>query len=744
MPPSIDSVKVEEPVEEFAPVLYPLRDIEKPEAVEPITGGWKEGVPIAIDFGSYQTRIGYANEESPSHEFFSQVSKFRDRRANRSYTLVGNDIYLDATARQSIKSPFDGPLISNWDATETILDYSFAKLSVGSRNGVENPIVMTEILGAPEPQRKFMNELLFEGYNVPSLTYGIDSLFSFHYNQGVNVSDSSHTGIVVSCGHEATHIIPVIKGRGILSQAKRINWGGRQASSYLQALLALKYPYFPTKVTPSQATYMIHDHCYVSSDYPQELSNYLEYSTMSTRERIIQAPFTEVVVQEKSEEELARIAEQRKESGRRLQEQAAKKRLEKLVQQEQELEYYNELKNRIASAPNKKEVKRMLDGEGIKDEAALQKTISELEKTIRRGRKQDVGDDTEEQVAPSFPLVEIPDEDLDEEQIKEKRRQRLLKASYDARMRAKEEKLLEEQRLAEEARKDDEWREADLEGWIKEKRDKLDGLLANVREKERLREELSNRKSHASQMRMKSIAVLASDSRGGNKRRRAAGAGDDDPDDTFGANDDDWAVYRRIANASDSEEEEEEKNTIKALQEQLLQHDPTFSIEDTREAQLDWRKSTIHMFLRGPHEFDPESRAQSHQLNLNVERIRVPEVLFQPSIAGVDQAGIVEVCGDILLRNKTIPYANNLFLHGGQAHFPNFEDRLFNELRAILPVNTSLSVKRASNLSFDAWRGMAQWSLTDDFRSSVVTREDYLEMGSGYIKEHGFGNALVR
>lgn len=41
------------------------------------------------------------------------------------------------------------------------------------------------------------------------------------------------------------------------------------------------------------------------------------------------------------------------------------------------------------------------------------------------------------QEVPTFPLINIPDHQLTEEQLKEKRRQKLNKAGYDARMRMK-------------------------------------------------------------------------------------------------------------------------------------------------------------------------------------------------------------------------------------------------------------------------------------------------------------------
>lgn len=63
-----------------------------------------------------------------------------------------------------------------------------------------------------------MNELLFECYGVPSVTFGIDSLFSFYANGGMREDEG---GIVISAGHNATHIIPTLHGKGLLQQTKR-------------------------------------------------------------------------------------------------------------------------------------------------------------------------------------------------------------------------------------------------------------------------------------------------------------------------------------------------------------------------------------------------------------------------------------------------------------------------------------------------------------------------------------------
>ena len=309
-----------------------------------------------------------------------------------------------------------------------------------------------------------MSEILFECYSAPSVAYGIDSLFSYKFNKGNN-------GLIISSAHSSTHVIPVLCGKPIMSSISRLNWGGYQGAEYLLKLLKLKYPSFPGKLTDYQAQHWVREHCYVSQEFEKEMQCFLDWTGLEDRDHIIQFPFTEHMVIEKSEEELARIAERKREGGRRLQEQAAKMRLEKLVQKEQELEYYKDLQQRLVGQ-TKKETKRLLDEDEFKDEAQLDKMIKDMEKSVRKARNKDLGvtDNVEEEEVPTFPLLDIPDEQLDEAGLKQKRHQRLLKSGVEARARAKIEKEQVKARKAEEQRLDDERRLTDLEGWLEDRR----------------------------------------------------------------------------------------------------------------------------------------------------------------------------------------------------------------------------------------------------------------------------------
>ncbi|KAI8635289.1 putative chromatin remodeling complex subunit [Xylariaceae sp. FL1651] len=688
---------------------------------------------IVIDNGSSAVRAGWSFESKPRISLPPIMAKYRDRKLGKTYSFAGYDCYADTNARGHIRNAFElgTGIVSNWDVEEHVLDWTFLKLGMNNvEDSIDVPIVMTEAVANLPYSRKSMNEIIFECYRAPSLTTGIDSLFSYRYNEG-------QTGLVVSSSYSSTHVIPVYNSKAMLAQAIRLNWGGWHAAEYLLKLIRLKYPSFTGKLNASQAENMLRDHCYVSKAYDDEIRSYLDWTGLEDRDIVIQYPFTEEIIIQKSEEELARVAERKKESGRRLQEQAAKMRLEKLMRKEQELEYYKKLAEKLKDA-NKKDTKRLLDAEDMKDEAQLERTIKELEKSIKRARTKDVGaDPEEEQEAPDFSLLEVPDDQLDEAGLKAKRHQRLLKSNHEARARAKAEKEAEKARAVEEERADRERRDNDLEGWLEEKRIARESTLQRMKERDRLKADLGNRKSLASQIRMKSIANLASDNPRGKRRR----GGDDD---NFGANDDDWGVYRQIAvgEGSDDEEGEEDlEGNLKALEEDLLRYDPNFTHEHTWEAQNDWDKSLLHAFMRGPRPFDAGSQAEIHQIHLNVERIRVPEIVFQPSIAGVDQAGLVEITGDILTQRLVgLPGINrddflrDIFLTGGNTLYENFDYRLQLGLTPLLPANSPLHIRRAKDAVLDAWRGAAQWVGTPAWKSATVTRAEYHEKGQDYIK----------
>lgn len=709
--------------------------------------------PIAVDFGSRELRAGFVTQGSPTHIFPNRLTRFRDRKVSKTMTFIGNDINLDQTVRAQSRSPFDGPMITNWDYVEDIMEYTFHHLGVNANGGITNPILVTERMATIQSQRSNWYQILFECFNVPGVTFGIDSLFSFYRNNPAN-----STGLVIGCGNEDTNVIPIVQGGGVLTEAKRVNWGGSQAVDYLTNLMTLKYPYFPTKLSNFQYETMYEDYCYVSPNYDEDLEKYLALDTLEANDVVIETPFTEVIQPQKTEEELRVQAEKRKESGKRLQEQAKQKRIERLVQKEEEYEYYSQVREQLKDQPKKK-VLSILQNSGFDDERDFKKYIYNLERSLKRSQAVNVEDgeevDEDQDMEAKFDLLDMPDENLTEEQIREKRKQRILKASFEARRKAKEEKEKKAREEEERMIKDQKWRETDLEGWIKDKRRRLNDLINRRKEKLKMRGEMKDRKSQMSQNRMKNLATLAEDSgRGGSKRTRQQATIDNDPNDTFGANDDDWTVYNDISQNPEALEEmiEEEYKEIVEVEGKLLEHDPNFTEEDTMDAQYDWRNSVLHLFLRGPRPHDSENSHEQHQMHMNIERIRVPEVMFQPAMGGEDQAGIPELCENVLLRKFgssarqlsaiTSAMANNVWVTGGNGKIPGLKNRIVKEFKEFLPVDTPFSINMSDDPSLDAWKGMAKLAKDKEaFKQGFITKQEYEEYGPDYIKEHKLGNA---
>lgn len=114
-------------------------------------------------------------------------------------------------------------------------------------------------------------------------------------------------------------------------------------------------------------------------------------------------------------------------------------------------------------------------------------------------------------------------------------------------------------------------------------------------------------------------------------------------------------------------------------------------------------------------------------------------MVFQPSIAGLDQAGIVEIAAGIVnhglaKEQDQISVLGDVFLTGGNTMFTGFDERLKRELRAVLPIEAPIKLRKAKDQVLDAWRGAAQWAASAESKQRFVTREEFQEKGSEYLK----------
>lgn len=103
------------------------------------------------------------------------MSRYRDRKALKTYTVCGYDVFADPNSRAQAKTPFDANVVSNFDQMETLLDYCFIKLGIEGGGGLGHPLVLTEPVCNPVYNRRSMS------LNTDSLTHGFSGLISVRF-----------------------------------------------------------------------------------------------------------------------------------------------------------------------------------------------------------------------------------------------------------------------------------------------------------------------------------------------------------------------------------------------------------------------------------------------------------------------------------------------------------------------------------------------------------------------------------
>lgn len=150
----------------------------------------------------------------------------------------------------------------------------------------------------------------------------------------------------------------------------------------------------------------------------------------------------------------------------------------------------------------------------------------------------------------------------------------------------------------------------------------------------------------------------------------------------------------------------------------------------------------------------PRSRpltAEDYKIALGVERFRCPEVLFQPSMVGVDQAGLNEMAAISLNRlsaradiDESVKdrIAISILVTGGSSLFPGLVPRLEALIRQSRPYLSPLKVVRASDPVLDAWRGAAIYADSRGFSLQTFSMQDYYEQGEAGLRRHNIVYSL--
>ena len=129
--------------------------------------------------------------------------------------------------------------------------------------------------------------------------------------------------------------------------------------------------------------------------------------------------------------------------------------------------------------------------------------------------------------------------------------------------------------------------------------------------------------------------------------------------------------------------------------------------------------------------------AEDFRITLGVERFRCPEIIMQPSMSGVDRAGLGESVASALRRlppqYRDQVMRGSILLFGGSSLFEGLDLRMVAEVRGTRPLDSIIKLVRARNPLLDAWHGASTFA-SKSFEKYSFTKADYEERGPEWLR----------
>merc|ERR1719157_228140 len=95
-------------------------------------------------------------------------------------------------------------------------------------------------------------------------------------------------------------------------------------------------------------------------------------------------------------------------------------------------------------------------------------------------------------------------------------------------------------------------------------------------------------------------------------------------------------------------------------------------------------------------------------ITIGNERFRCPEVLFQPSFIGIEQAGIHQTTYDSIMKcdvDIRKDLYGNIVLSGGTTMFEGIADRMQKEIKALAPASMKIKIVAPPERKYSVWIG---------------------------------------
>jgi len=149
------------------------------------------------------------------------------------------------------------------------------------------------------------------------------------------------------------------------------------------------------------------------------------------------------------------------------------------------------------------------------------------------------------------------------------------------------------------------------------------------------------------------------------------------------------------------------------------------------EVALDYEKTKAEATDSKAHE-RKEELPDGHSIVIGLERFQVPEVLFDPALAGIQVDGIhkhadesIKKCDQDIRKDLY----KNIILAGGCTMFNGTKERLKKEVKKLAQPMTEVETQAPPERRFSAWIGGSIVASLSTFPAMYITRNEYNEAG---------------
>jgi len=128
-------------------------------------------------------------------------------------------------------------------------------------------------------------------------------------------------------------------------------------------------------------------------------------------------------------------------------------------------------------------------------------------------------------------------------------------------------------------------------------------------------------------------------------------------------------------------------------------------------------------------------------ITIGNERFRCPEVLFNPSLIGMENPGVHETTYNSIMKcdvDIRKDLYNNIVLSGGTTMFNGIADRMQKEIQALAPASMKIKIIAPPERKYSVWIGGSILASLSTFQSMWITKSEYDENGAAIVHRKCF------